>query len=1255
MMKHDTATKPIPIGGPSAMAPAAGTTNSLKRGLWRNRSVNEAPACARSPITKAFDFLPWGRSKKAGDKTQTHIQQQQQQKQLQKANAAAANAKSANSNAAGNTNSNTSNSNASNNTNAGADKDTGIHYHRNIFRSGGGLIRDILGGDKLNKEKGNQELALKKSNQRIKPKQVVARNKSLDIHELINTVENELSAEKQKNGRKHFMDDTFIENIMRAKEAYRQANEELLDDEQAGDYRYVDETDESEGTARRQAHEEQRASDEQLHCMPSGSSGNNAAVAHAPARHILFNDEDIVYLIKKELPVKREMSKTKRKVSSNHAEKEHQQQQQQQQLQQYQQYQQQQQQQGRERERERDRERGRDRHERSESVLRARLKFKKLTPDGTPLPKRRSTSAQMLNHNQYHNQCDYNGIEYEQPQARNYQQSRSVNESSTTSASDNGKRGILQRQNTSPALISLAGEGGSGNGNGNGNVGGAYEEDAPHHQSPENRRRHHQLFQRGEQRVQLQRRKSFTGYDNAQLGNCSSSSSMASGGGGGSGGVSANAPINEQPRGEKPRKKLSFREPVADKPRVRRRSSPLQRPQSAGAEGRDPSPASKELSNRLAVDDGIIANANAHKVSCDNLSASSSSAALMSLPDNRNFAAQINNIALDAAGCCFVDNANLTMDFESQAMRIVRTVGQAFEVCHKFNLHKNSLDHNDERSDVSSELLDVERISVQQLTDDELEKKEPLTAVTDIKPPQRPNHLELVPQSSSNMRKSPSLLTADEDNTPTTPSSPSHEISKLKDQLEQQAIQTRQALGQLMLVREQLISETNARIEAQARTQQLLQQNRELLEHLASLGAYNEQQSAGLTSANIGMAPQLQMLLQATGNNNNLATINQQINSLGSINQQLTSLSHQLSGLNQQSQNIQNFQNINAAAAAAAQQQQQHQQPSPPPVSAAQLTPPCSAASLQQSQLHLNIATAANAGNANNNNNSMNNGGGSSSPFPTMNQLQSISNQLQQLNAQATQSQQDALSKDLFQVNQELLNRLQALNLGAGNTNALTLNTGAPMASAQQTPSPRNSFFFVNPMSCSPANNNNNAGNFNFLSSPSMLSGQLTPSPMSTLTRNSYTHSPQLQHQQQQEVEALQQQLSSIDQNLNCLIDEQLMKPLGGSMMSTSSNGNIAAGSPSGTRESSRSSSTLDSASPSSPRIRSAGANNNNNEPRFNTVMLKVTDEAGNVTNQRKLSATPSFIQRSTSEKVPNRSQIMSQVQRTAWARHTTK
>jgi len=56
-----------------------------------------------------------------------------------------------------------------------------------------------------------------------------------------------------------------------------------------------------------------------------------------------------------------------------------------------------------------------------------------------------------------------------------------------------------------------------------------------------------------------------------------------------------------------------------------------------------------------------------------------------------------------------------------------------------------------------------------------------------------------------------------DDKSPGSPSSPRSEITQLKDQLEAQALQTRQALGQLMLVREQLISETNARIEAQVR------------------------------------------------------------------------------------------------------------------------------------------------------------------------------------------------------------------------------------------------------------------------------------------------------------------------------------------------------------------------------------------------------------------------------------------------------
>jgi carboxyl-terminal PDZ ligand of neuronal nitric oxide synthase protein len=54
-------------------------------------------------------------------------------------------------------------------------------------------------------------------------------------------------------------------------------------------------------------------------------------------------------------------------------------------------------------------------------------------------------------------------------------------------------------------------------------------------------------------------------------------------------------------------------------------------------------------------------------------------------------------------------------------------------------------------------------------------------------------------------------------------------------------------------------------------------------------------------------------------------------------------------------------------------------------------------------------------------------------------------------------------------------------------------------------------------------------------------------------------------------------------------------------------------------------------------------------------VSLRVSGCEEGASKRGGLANGPPFITRSTSEKVPNRSELMSHVQRTAWARHTTK
>ncbi|XP_045153810.1 carboxyl-terminal PDZ ligand of neuronal nitric oxide synthase protein isoform X2 [Echinops telfairi] len=217
---------------------------------------------------------------------------------------------------------------------------------------------------------------------------------------------------------------------------------------------------------------------------------------------------------------------------------------------------------------------------------------------------------------------------------------------------------------------------------------------------------------------------------------------------------------------------------------------------------------------------------------------------------------------------------------KSQAMRIVRTVGQAFEVCHKLSLqhtHQNADGQEDGESERNSnssgdpgrqltgaerastataEETDIDAVEVPLPGNDILEFSRGVTDLdavgdeggfhTDAKVsphPQEPmltaSPRMLLPSSSS---KPPGLGSG-------TPLSTHHQMQLLQQLLQQQQQQTQVAVAQpgpaptsdggagvqVHLLKDQLAAEAAARLEAQARVHQLLLQNKDMLQHISLL------------------------------------------------------------------------------------------------------------------------------------------------------------------------------------------------------------------------------------------------------------------------------------------------------------------------------------------------------------------------------------------------------------------------------------
>ncbi|XP_035526005.1 carboxyl-terminal PDZ ligand of neuronal nitric oxide synthase protein-like [Morone saxatilis] len=179
---------------------------------------------------------------------------------------------------------------------------------------------------------------------------------------------------------------------------------------------------------------------------------------------------------------------------------------------------------------------------------------------------------------------------------------------------------------------------------------------------------------------------------------------------------------------------------------------------------------------------------------------------------------------------------------KSQAMRIVRTVGQAFDVCHQLTLQQKSDDQEDEEGKVEeSAAVPAKRFALSEETDLEATTEESIECVSssDLEKSKKDEALGNEGKASDD----PSLLLSSPilgasvslQSAAKAPCSEEHQVQLLQKHLQQQEQQALAASAQVHVLQEQLSVEVCARTEAQARVQRLLQQNTDLLQHISLL------------------------------------------------------------------------------------------------------------------------------------------------------------------------------------------------------------------------------------------------------------------------------------------------------------------------------------------------------------------------------------------------------------------------------------